>query len=41
MLSGYLYVEVTTMLHIAICDDEQDFVHHLKTLLNQYADEIG
>lgn len=29
------------MLHIAICDDEQDFVHHLKTLLNQYADEIG
>ena len=29
------------MLHIAICDDEQDFVQHLKTMLNQYADEIG
>ncbi|WP_216697218.1 LytR/AlgR family response regulator transcription factor [Anaerostipes faecalis] len=29
------------MLHIAICDDAQDFVQHLKTMLNQYADEIG
>ena len=29
------------MLHIAICDDEKDFVHHLTELLNQYSHETG
>lgn len=29
------------MLHIAICDDEQDFVHHLNKMLDQYAAETG
>lgn len=29
------------MLHIAICDDEKDFVTHLDGLLNQYAAETG
>lgn len=29
------------MLHIAICDDEKDFVAHLTGLLNQYAAETG
>lgn len=29
------------MLHIAICDDEKDFVAHLAGLLNQYAAETG
>ena len=29
------------MLHIAICDDEKDFVAHLNGLLNQYAAETG
>lgn len=27
------------MLHVAICDDEEKFVHHLTELLNQYADD--
>lgn len=29
------------MLHIAICDDEQSFVNHLKSLIRQYAAETG
>lgn len=29
------------MLHIAICDDETDFVTHLTTLIQQYATETG
>lgn len=29
------------MIHIAICDDEKDFVARLTGLLNQYAAEIG
>lgn len=29
------------MLHIAICDDEQSFVDHLKSLIRQYAAETG
>lgn len=29
------------MLHIAICDDEKDFVTYLTDLLNQYAIETG
>ncbi|MDO4307897.1 MAG: LytTR family DNA-binding domain-containing protein [Eubacteriales bacterium] len=29
------------MLHIAICDDEQEFVQHLKKMLDQYAGETG
>ena len=29
------------MIHIAICDDEKDFVAHLNGLLNQYAAETG
>ncbi|MDE7321869.1 MAG: response regulator, partial [Lachnospiraceae bacterium] len=29
------------MIHIAICDDEKDFVAHLTSLLNQYATETG
>lgn len=29
------------MLHIAICDDEADFVKHLTTLIQQYAAETG
>lgn len=29
------------MLHIAICDDEKDFVAYLSGLLNQYAAETG
>lgn len=29
------------MLHIAICDDEADFVTHLTTLIQQYAAETG
>lgn len=29
------------MLHIAICDDEQDFVQHLKMMLDRYAAETG
>lgn len=29
------------MIHIAICDDERDFVAHLTGLLNQYAAETG
>lgn len=29
------------MLHIAICDDENDFVSHLITLIQQYAAETG
>ena len=33
--------EVISMLHIAICDDEKDFVAHLTGLLNQYAAETG
>lgn len=27
------------MLHIAICDDEQNFVWHLKRMLDQYSAE--
>lgn len=30
-----------TMLHIAICDDEKDFVAHLNGLLHQFAAETG
>lgn len=41
MLSGYLCFGVIAMLHIAICDDEQDFVHHLSKMLDQYAAETG
>ncbi len=29
------------MIHIAICDDEKDFVTHMTSLLNQYAAETG
>ena len=29
------------MLHIAICDDEKDFVIYLTQLINQYAAETG
>lgn len=29
------------MIHIAICDDEKDFVSHLSGLLNRYAAETG
>ena len=29
------------MLHLAICDDEKDFVQHLTGLLNQYSRETG
>ena len=29
------------MLHIAICDDEKDFVQYLTDLLNQYSEETG
>lgn len=29
------------MLHIAICDDEKDFVAYLTSQLNQYANETG
>ncbi len=29
------------MLHIAICDDETDFVTHLTNLIQQYAAETG
>lgn len=29
------------MLHIAICDDEKDFVAHLNGMLNQYSEETG
>ncbi len=29
------------MLHIAICDDEADFVKHLTTLIQQYAAKTG
>ncbi len=29
------------MLHIAICDDEKDFVQYLTDLLNQYSKETG
>ena len=29
------------MLHIAICDDERDFVQQLTELLNQYSKETG
>lgn len=29
------------MIHIAICDDEKDFVVYLTSLLNQYAAETG
>ena len=29
------------MLHIAICDDEKDFVQYLTDLLNQYSNETG
>ena len=30
-----------SMLHIAICDDEKDFVQYLTDLLNQYSKETG
>lgn len=36
-----LHFEVITMIHIAICDDEKDFVAYLTGLLNQYATETG
>lgn len=29
------------MTHIAICDDEPDFAHHLETLIRRYALETG
>ncbi len=29
------------MIHIAICDDEKDFVLYLNGLLDQYATETG
>lgn len=29
------------MIHIAICDDEKDFVAHMEKLLSQYAAETG
>ena len=34
-------MERNEMTHIAICDDEKDFVAHLTGLLNQYAAETG
>ena len=30
-----------SVLHIAICDDEKDFVQYLTDLLNQYSKETG
>ena len=36
-----LHFEVIAMIHIAICDDEKDFVAYLTGLLNQYATETG
>ena len=36
-----LHFEVITVIHIAICDDEKDFVAYLTGLLNQYATETG
>ena len=29
------------MIHIAICDDEKNFVAHLQELLDQYTTETG
>ena len=29
------------MIHIAICDDEKEFVEYLRGLLERYADETG
>ncbi len=29
------------MIHIAICDDEREFVEHMRGLLERYADETG
>lgn len=29
------------MLHIAICDDELEFVYHLRKMIEQYANETG
>lgn len=29
------------MLHLAICDEEKDFVQYLTGLLNQYSRETG
>lgn len=34
-------MERNEMIHIAICDDEKDFVVYLTSLLNQYAAEAG
>lgn len=34
-------MERNKMIHIAICDDEKDFVTHMTSLLNQYAAETG
>lgn len=36
-----MHFEVITMIHIAICDDEKDFVAYLTDLLNQYAAETS
>lgn len=36
-----LHFEVIAMIHIAICDDEKDFVAYLTGLLDQYATETG
>lgn len=36
-----MHLEVITMIHIAICDDEKDFVAYLTGLLDQYATETG
>ena len=38
---GILDMERNEMIHIAICDDEKNFVAHLTSLLNQYAAETG
>ncbi len=38
---GILDTERSKMIHIAIYDDEKDFVAHLNGLLNQYAAETG
>jgi len=34
-------MERIKMIHIAICDDEKDFVAYMKGLLKQYAAETG
>lgn len=34
-------MEKSEMIHVAVCDDERDFVAHLSELLTRYAQETG